>query len=458
MADLTPTAAASFLGPALTAEYAPTLIYTQNVLFDQGKYFTLWDVERMRRDYRCQFGIRILRAPVFTATWEVKSKDQATIDFMDRQLRRFWQTSLIYALTNLEYGASGGEPTYRLTGENGQEQIEFDTLKPLHLFDVRPRERGGKLTGVTVRNVRGDGNETGGVRLRPPRAFYLVNEPDCNPFWGKSRYYSAWERWQEKTAQHGAIDCRRIWYLRNAFRGPRIRHPMGTIETAPGVFSTCQDYARQIVEWGETGNTVALPNSFNKDTGKYLWELEDPEIHGNLNDVRDYIKDLDREILEGMGIPEEVVKAQDTGSGYSGRAIPALMFYTSEDQIVQALIQAFQQWIGNPLQQVNGLADYEIVPTSLVPKAPEPQPSPGGVEKPATGGSPPAKPPPAGSVEAVRLDVSEPDRADTESASPVVDAILEKGMAAGLAISDEVRRKVRQAVKKKFGREQPPLT
>ena len=46
---------------------------------------------------------------------------------------------------------------------------------------------------------------------------------------------------------------------------------------------------------------------------------------------------------------------------------------------------------------------------------------------------------------------AQPDRAVLESASPIVDRIIARGATAGLTISDEIRRKVKAAVKKKFG-------
>jgi hypothetical protein len=47
-------------------------------------------------------------------------------------------------------------------------------------------------------------------------------------------------------------------------------------------------------------------------------------------------------------------------------------------------------------------------------------------------------------------DANEPDRAETESSDPVVDAIIDRSSAAGVIIADEVRRAVQIAVKKKF--------
>lgn len=49
-----------------------------------------------------------------------------------------------------------------------------------------------------------------------------------------------------------------------------------------------------------------------------------------------------------------------------------------------------------------------------------------------------------------RLSDLEPDRAAVESSSPQVDDLIDQGSQAALVISDEIRRRVRALVKKKF--------
>lgn len=51
-----------------------------------------------------------------------------------------------------------------------------------------------------------------------------------------------------------------------------------------------------------------------------------------------------------------------------------------------------------------------------------------------------------------RLSQDDPDRSPIESASSIVDAIIDRGAAAGVTVADEIRRKVKAQLKKKFGR------
>lgn len=381
------TAVSKFLGRPQTADYRPTTVGGNIApLWYNGQlgHFSKTDIEVMRRDPQCGFGMRILRAPLHTVAWEIEAEDRAIAAFVDAQFKRFWLNSLEKSLRMLEWGHFGAEPLYR---EEGGE-IHFDRLKALHPNDCTPLDLHGNLAGVQVRGVKD--------WLRPPRSFWVVSEPEFNPFYGQSRYAQAWEAWIEKRGRHGAVDSRRLWAVKNAFDGGIMRCPNGMTEDDQGRMRSNQDYARELIEKKENGGCLVLPIVKDPETGEYLWTYEPPKINGEFKGLIDYPGVLDKDILKGMGIPPEIVEAAETGSGWSGRSVPFLVFLASEDQIAMTSIEAFDQQVCRPLAWANyGPGQhYAIKPKSLIQvQQGGDQNAQGGPPKP---GQPPAQQPGSG--------------------------------------------------------------
>lgn len=346
--------------------YVPTVFGNRWLDWSQDNWFTLSDVERMRRDPQVQMGLRILRAPLAGVKWKIKAADQEVGKFVASQVRRFWRTSLLKCLRMFEYGFAAGEVSYTLRDN----KIHFADLLDFHPYDARPLEftdgtRAGRFAGLRVRLGGGRGRRSSDVDIGPRHAFWIANEPEYGALYGRPRLAGAFLPYQEKRGRKGAIDARRLWYVKNAYHSGVMRHPFGEVTLEDGTLMSYQDLARQILEKFETGGVLVLPND-RDDAGNYLWEYEPPKTHGDLKDVRDYPKDLDQEILKGLGIPPELVDAATVGSGYSGRAIPAQWFFTSLDETVAHVLQTFERLILHGLVRLNyGPARYELAAESL---------------------------------------------------------------------------------------------
>lgn len=374
-----------FFGPPVTAGYqAPTAVYWSLFQTGQRPYLTIWDLEAMRREPQVQFGLRILKAPVRTAKWKVEGPDPKVNAFVDAQLKRVWQRALDKILLNLEYGNCAAEVAY----DKEDDLVVFKELKDVYPRDAVPLQLRGELAGV---EFRGSGIKSGkAARQYPPRSFWLANEPPFGNLYGRSRLSNAWEPWIEKRGRHGAVDIRRLWYVKNAYLGGILRHPAGVLEDAQGRLISCQDYARETLEKLETGGVLILPNS-KDEGGDYLWVYEPPAANGTVEDIRDYPKDLDLEILIGMGIPPEVVQAAEVGSGWSGRSVPFLVYLTGEDTIVAQTVEGIDKQIVRPMVEENFGADakYTVTPISLVDLAKEEeQQAQGGPQQAAMPGGP----------------------------------------------------------------------
>jgi hypothetical protein len=62
-----------------------------------------------------------------------------------------------------------------------------------------------------------------------------------------------------------------------------------------------------------------------------------------------YIKMLKDEIMYGIGVPPELMEASETGSGYSGRAIPMEAFVESQQRTADRMLALFIEHVLAPL-------------------------------------------------------------------------------------------------------------
>lgn len=425
-----------FLGaPRKTAHYRPQVQggdwYSAAV--DGHPLFNLREAERMRRDPQVEFGLRILRAPLYQLQTAVEADSPRLGRFVREQFRAIWDGHLRQILNSmLVFGPAVGEVTHRAS----RGLVVFDRYDDVHPRDARPLvieggKRHGSWAGVRLKNGHGIAGADGGdggwgdkSDIVPPHAFWCPGEAEYGSFWGRPRAAGAYEPWLEKRGKGGAVDSRRLWFKKCAFRGGMIRHPMGRSEyvLADGTTGEIdnEDLARQIVEKYENGGVLTLPNARNDKGDGYLWEWEAPGSNGEVGGVREYPQDLDKEILIGLGVVPEVIQAAE-GSGLSqgGRSIPMQVFFASEDELAHAVVPLIDRQAIRPMVAVNfgvgAVRRYRLVPQSLAAlvakepaqagkmlQEPDPRQAVGGG---LTGREPVAGKPPVPSGDAVRLSI-----------------------------------------------------
>jgi hypothetical protein len=361
------------LGDRKTAGYRPRVFGGyRSAVIDGKPRFLLSDVDRMLDDPQVQFCLRVLRSPLFGVEFEFGAATPEATAFGQAQLDRIWKRSISQFSRFLEYGYCAGELTF--ASEN--ERVVFDRFYDVHPLDAHPLlykggPHHGKVAAVRVRSSSGQNSGSGQFDLEAPNAFWFAGETRYGSLFGYPRTAGMYEPWLEKCGKNGAKQARQGWYFKNAFRGGSLRHPdgmtdLGDLETGPRLMSN-QDLARQILETLKNGGVLTLPNERDKvNQADYAWVFEDAKTNADVAGLRDYPKDLDREILIGGGVPPELVEASTVGSGYSGRAIPAQVFFTSMDEVIAMLLEAIDHQILKYLMRVNfGEVRYEVRAKSL---------------------------------------------------------------------------------------------
>lgn len=346
--------------------------------------FTLQWAEFMLADPTITLGLNFIKGPIQTLRFfhesdpdggmfmgnkcMVRATDPAVGIYVARNLNRFWQTALRKALRAVEYGTSAGEIVYR---RDAAGVLWFHDLIDFRLQDCRfwtiPPHR--EVWGISVNHL---GSEENRNCFSHPKFWWHIYDRKNNRFFGVPRLFGAFAPWAEKWISNGAADIRRLWFRRNAFDGGTIYYPSGSTPDENGIRIPNRDIARQYMESKLTGHTGAMPSDTNEQ-GQRLWAQDSAKINGSSQDIREYAKDLDAEMLRGLGIPPEVVSsAGETGSGYGGRKVPQAAFYASLEEIFHDIIVTCRSCFMDALvRQVFGDVFYEILPAPLSPNQPQ---------------------------------------------------------------------------------------
>ena len=222
----------------------------------------------------------------------------------------------------------------------------------------------GKKVGIEVRRAR---RGKGWTYIGGPKSLWHVHWREVNEWWGRSRLYSAYDPWLELESTGGGRDIRRLYYYKFAFQDDVLTYPDDASPNEMGKMVSNKQLAREMMEKMRTGGTLILPSTRDIN-GNKLWELVPRQQQTAGPDLLEYVSTLETKILEGMGVPEEVVVANEGGSGFSGRRIPQKGFHGLLSEIVYWMINDFDAQVLRPLVTFNfGIPQpkYTIMPFGL---------------------------------------------------------------------------------------------
>lgn len=308
------------------------------------------------------------------------SPDQRVAEFVVAHCERFWQRGVpLIQEGGYVHGWCPGEHIYREI--NGM--LTWSHLKAFHPHDGFILTCNFQPVGVRVK----------GVRNKQPVDMWLANEhipakgcwyahrPRYGQFYGRSQLIGAWRPWRRlgwRDAVEQVIDAA---IYRAGYVGPIVGHPPEDMQTAqtgiPGTRAdgaghprrSARDVARQMVEWAKAGA------GFTKSTAKYpqtqgggdKWTIDFPQHVMDVSPLISAAQYLESQIMLGIGVPPELIKASETGSGYSGRSIPREAFLDGQQKIADALLQMFVEQVLRPLVLLNfGDVPFEVSCKSLL--------------------------------------------------------------------------------------------
>lgn len=347
-----------------TADYRPP-IDSRVFFIDQGlPPFTLRTAYAMLEDSQVKLGTAIRIAPLLLPRIRLTG-DPQIVQFVRETLTDIWQRDIQDIISGLWYGVAGGELVYKQDQRTGQ--VRLKNFKPMYPGDLTLLHNGNKPVGLKItpggaaRNLGTssyrDSVGTQDSVLRGMKSFVFINRPLFGEWLGRSDLSGAYNPWLEKADWKGAKHSRKLWFYKNAFGGGIIFHPPGTYDHVLPDGTTrripYRDLARQAITQAENGAVYAFEMVLHPETKEPLWKIEPPTINGDGTGLIEYVKELDLEIMRGLGIPDDVV-SQDSGTGsFAGRTIPLQAFFLSMTTTLREIFDAIREQIVDPLVRLN---------------------------------------------------------------------------------------------------------
>lgn len=308
------------------------------------------------------------------------SLDPRVSQFVMAHVERFWQRGVpLIQEGGYPYGWSPGEHIYKEVNS----MLVWSHLKVFHPNDGFILTHKYNPIGIRIKNIR----EKQPVDLWfasnniPAKASWYAHRPRFNTFYGRSQFIGAWRPWRRlgwRDAVEQVIDAA---VYRAGYRGPIVRHPPEDMQTAQvGIPATrldsqghprrsARDVARQLVEWAKAGAGFTLSSAQYPQAqgGGKKWDIEWPEHVMDVRPLIEAARYLEDQIMLGIMVPPELVKAGGTGSGYSGRSIPREAFLDGQQKIADAMLQQFVEQVIRPLVLWNfGDIPFEISCKSIL--------------------------------------------------------------------------------------------
>lgn len=335
-----------------TASYQAHHVRSFRKLRDLPTFDFDW-IAQMLIDPIIRLGLAMRMAPLCQAEFAYKDGEEwvegvqadrpEVGQYIHEQLRRIWQHELHKILTAQIWGWSAGEVVLRLANE----RVEVDKILHRHARDVWALHKDGEVQGVRFQHVK----KTGRVELRFPKAIWHAFMPEAESSYGLSILHGAFSSWADKWLDGGALDTRRLFMHKDAYGGQTGGYPPGTTNIDGKGEVPNRDIMREMVEQSAAGQVVTVPMVYDPN-GKPLWEWKHAEIPANPQHILQYPKDLDGEMLNGMEIPDDVIKSEATGA-WQGKQVPMLAFFTNGDRWLAQVVRSIVTQILEPLVMLN---------------------------------------------------------------------------------------------------------
>lgn len=375
------------VGEPLTEGYKPTLpLWALGAMGDWSmvpQLYLLRDVELMMIHPVVRSSLNYFKGGIAGAEFDVQAQDERVGAFVLGLCQRFWDRGVPKIQGGYEYGWIGCENLY--CEENGQ--LVWDGLRQFSPRDVYLLTQDNRPVGVRVKRVQKSDNDPHNPDAQqidrigkarddvdlwlatdeiPAKGLWYAHDPRYSNWYGQSQLLGAWRPWRRLAWKDGAETNIDGGFYRFFYAGPVVKYPEEDYQASVGAPATsldsqgrprryARDMARMIAEWYKSGAGVGIPSSrYTADMGGGdKWGLELPKSTLNISGGVEYVKHLWDQISQGVGVPPELMAAAETGSGYSGRAIPMEGFLMVQQRLADAMLLLFVNQVLRPLVHWN---------------------------------------------------------------------------------------------------------
>lgn len=361
------------VGAPLTEGYRPTLPWWMYGMSDVvPQLYLLRDVELMNIHPVCRSALEFFKGGISSVEFDIRCDQPEATAFIMDHCQRYWDIGVPKLQGGYEYGWIGCESLY----SEREGPLEWTGFKQFSPRDVFLLTQDRTPIGVRVKSIverekdraSPDGH-AGSVDLWlassqvPAKGIWYAHNPRYSLYYGQSQYLGAWRPWRRLAWKDGAETNLDGGFYRFFYAGIYVKYPDEDMQVATeGIPATradsqgnprrpARDVARQIAEQWKSGAVAGVPSSqYHHDQGGGpKWSIEQLQTSVNIEQGVAYIKHLWDQIRYGIGVPPELMEAAETGSGYTGRAIPLEAFLGQQQRIADAMLALFVNQILRPL-------------------------------------------------------------------------------------------------------------
>ena len=339
-----------------TRDYNSTQFNFYGELFVQNlPQWRLWTGRMMlTSDPVVNFSLNVRNAALMPAEVIVTAKNPKVKKWVEEQWNYLWNQHRSKLVAAKKMGFAALQILFKM--KDGLLCIKG--VKDFAPEDCRALEQGGVLCG---HRVKGD-------KMFFPQALWLTYAAEHGGSYGYGCLRRSYPAWYEKWMNHGAKRLLQLRMIKDAYVGDIFWYPPNMlIELPDGTQMPWKDVLRELGENRFSGGSMTLPRLLDSQ-GKELTGYTPPQSIAGTDIVFQWVEYCDQEILRGADIPMEVVKAADTGSGYSGRSIPFLVVLSNCTQELTEIVQRVTEQVLRPMAWLNwgGEVEFEVTAKSLV--------------------------------------------------------------------------------------------
>ena len=350
----------------MTAGYKPSLPIAQFYAVDGTPQFFLYrDLPQMLTHPHVGNVLRYVIGGIAGAEFEAECENTEVAEWGIKQMRKFWDRGVPKLQQGgYSYGWCGAENLYDET----EGRLEWDDLVDFHPRDTFLLTQDQRHIGIRVKHLIGCAD--GQVDLWfaedniPAKGLWYAHDQRFNSTHGTPQVLLAWRPWRRLATVDAAESITDLALYRHGVNPPIGRFPsesykLPTTQAGPaglanpfGVqYEYARDAMRKFLEQFKSGAVIALPSDKYPPErgGDWKWMLDFPESTINVDGLLGYIDYLKNEISYGVGFPPELLEAAESGSGYSGRAIPLEAFLATQQRFADAFCRLFLQQVLRPL-------------------------------------------------------------------------------------------------------------
>ncbi len=330
--------------------------------------FTIWTAMQMRTDPVVQFGLHIRDALISPSDVEFETKNPELGEWLRKQWDVIWGKNWFKITQAKQWGYQGLEVLMKEDETTGF--IDVIGLRDFSPFDARALSSEGETVGLRIRGHVRNAGAAGQGRLLMPQALWVPFASRWGNPYGWSIMRGAHSPWWEKWMTGGVKKVTQIRMIKDGYRGLMGRYPLdGKVTTDDGTELSWRDIIREVLENMNAAASVVLPSILDADGNQLLDIVPQPEAP-DPKAIFEWGSRVDREIWFAQDVPQEIIEAASTGSGFSGRSIPfvvALQLIGGRE--FGSYMEAIDRMTLRPLAQLNfgngPASEYKITPKSL---------------------------------------------------------------------------------------------